>query len=610
MSSDEEYDTPVTHRHNTRSSNRRTKPKTKDSKTKNTPQFKKETRRRVIKPRKMEIMIEETETDDEDYDEDASIDIEETDDETDEDDFVVDEDDEEEGNENDLLVDMLKNAINRKLMEEYGDDEGYTSESSEDYDDRRDAKKPKKKQEKLYRSVKNQIRNDRPSVQKLLQMDIPFKEMCDLFEQIKTLDTLGRNSLEYIAYKRIINANIEQFTKSKIDTKTYEKYDSIEEGFKTSKNFSVPLKYRILSSNMSDDNKRIVYEKFCTLKSLENLDSSDSKMNDWIEWALSIPTDSKKLPIKNRNTDRNEFLSTLRGKLDDSLEGMAPVKEEIMCIVNNYLTDKNGHGNGMGLVGSPGIGKTTIVRTLAECLDLPFQQISLGGVKDSSYLTGHSYTYEGAKPGAIVDALRRMEFKNGIIFFDEFDKLADTPQGKEVANVLLHITDPAQNHEFRDIYLSEYKIDLSNIWFIYSMNNESAIDPVLRDRIPIIKLKDYTNTDKINIFHNHLFPSSLQKYNYTEKDISIDKETTTYMIEKIRKEHGVRELKRSLDTIVKKIHFMKSCSLRDNTLGSMKMSFDLSAKMNVKNQIVITKELVDTFIKMPEKDTKHLSMYL
>jgi hypothetical protein len=90
MSSDEEYDTPVTHRHNTRSSNRRTKPKTKDSKTKNTPQFKKETRRRVIKPRKMEIMIEETETDDEDYDEDASIDIEETDDETDEDDFVVD----------------------------------------------------------------------------------------------------------------------------------------------------------------------------------------------------------------------------------------------------------------------------------------------------------------------------------------------------------------------------------------------------------------------------------------------------------------------------------------------------------------------------------------
>jgi ATP-dependent Lon protease len=203
-----------------------------------------------------------------------------------------------------------------------------------------------------------------------------------------------------------------------------------------------------------------------------------------------------------------------------------------------------------------------------------------------------------------------MEFKNGIIFFDEFDKLADTPQGKEVANVLLHITDPAQNHEFRDIYLSEYKIDLSNIWFIYSMNNESAIDPVLRDRIPIIKLKDYTNTDKINIFHNHLFPSSLQKYNYTEKDISIDKETTTYMIEKIRKEHGVRELKRSLDTIVKKIHFMKSCSLRDNTLGSMKMSFDLSAKMNVKNQIVITKELVDTFIKMPEKYTKHLSMYL
>src|SRR5581483_10743217 len=109
---------------------------------------------------------------------------------------------------------------------------------------------------------------------------------------------------------------------------------------------------------------------------------------------------------------------------------------------------------------------------LAKALDIPFVQISMGGCRDSSFLDGHSYTYEGSQPGILVKSLCRMGSKNGIIYFDEIDKLEETAHGREVMWTLLHIWDPTQNMEFRDKYLDELTVDLSHIWFMFSMNDE------------------------------------------------------------------------------------------------------------------------------------------
>ena len=581
----------------------KTKPvvtKYKDTVSKVTTRRVRNTRPVVKREPPRRVKIEEIEEESDEYIGDTEDDESDDDDDmSDMSDFVDTRDDLLDGG---RFATLLANAINRRI------DDNEDSDFSDSSDDDRRSK-PKKKQEKLYRSIKDYIKNDRPSINKLLQMNIPYKEMCAIFEQIKILDTMGKYSHDYIEYKNNINNRIRQYTKSSIDKREYEKYDKIETNLLKDSSLSMPLKYKILSSNLCEYNKKIVYEKYLTLQTMEPFESSHSKLSEWIEWAISIPNVTKSLKITNKNIDRNRFLTELRTNLDNSLYGMAKAKEEIICSVNDYLTENNSKGHGMALVGSPGIGKTTIVRVLAECLDLPFQQLSLGGVKDASFLTGHSYTYEGAKPGAIVEALRRMKYKNGIIFFDEFDKLADTEKGMEAANVLLHVTDPTQNSEFKDMFLSELKVDLSNIWFIYSMNNERSINPVLRDRIPIIKLPSYKESDKVDIFIKHLFPGALKKYNYTTDDIDIHRSTALHLIQHITAESGVRELKRTIESIVKKIHLLKTCTLRDNTLGGLDLSFDLGELVDVRKKICITTDIIDKFI-AKKTDQAYLSMFL
>lgn len=575
-------------------------------------------RKKVKKEKKpiIDYVEIETESDDSDFN---SIDIENTDHETetteeedeDEWDDFIDSKDDLLGSKDDIfythnLATLLANAINNQVAME-------TEETDDDSSDEEEVTKfvpKKKKQEQKYQQIKERVRENRPTIQKLMSLNIPFKEQCELYEQIKILNTMGRYSPDYLEYKKAINQKIQHYVRSSMKNEEYKKYDGMEKELLKDKSITIPLKYRILSSNLSEYNKKIVYEKYLTLEGMEPHENNYTKLSEWIDWAISVPSEIKDIKINNKNLDRNLFLTNLRQKLDKQLYGMNPAKEEIMCIVNDYITNNNRKGNGMGLVGSPGIGKTTIVKVLADCLDIPFQQISLGGVKDASYIHGHSYTYEGAKPGAIVECLRRMKYKNGIIFFDEFDKLGDTEKGMEVANALLHITDSTQNHEYKDMYLSELKIDLSNIWFIYSMNNEKLINPVLRDRIPIIQLDDYKEKDKVEIFTNYLFPNALKQYNYTDKDITISRNTVLHLIGKIRKEKGVRELKRTIESIIKKIHLLKSCTLRDNTMGELNISFDLNKKdINVKQRIDITTDVIDKFLPKAE-DPKYLSMFL
>jgi len=416
-------------------------------------------------------------------------------------------------------------------------------------------------------------------------------------------------------FKNDLIERLGTFEKANLDLKEYAKYDSIEAELLKDKNMTMPLKYKILSSDMNFRNKKVVYEKFLIFAQMCPDDNNYAKLNDWFEWALSIPTIPKQISMSNINSDRNKFNCDLRTKLDNSLYGIPNVKQQICTIVNDYLTLYNspnileGVGNQMALVGSPGVGKTLIIRTLAECLDIPFQQISLGGVKDSSFLEGHSYTYEGAKPGAIVEALRQMKFTNGIIFFDEFDKLGESEKGMEVANSLLHVIDSTQNSTYRDKYLSELDVDLSKIWFIYSMNNDKMINGILRDRMkPIIKVDDYTDADKIQIVKRHLLPNTLKIYSYTKEDIDIDDSTITYIIQRIEKENGVRELKQSIREIVRNIHFLKTNVLKDGTLGTLQVKFDVLTKINIKQKVMITKDLVDICLPENKKDIP-LSMY-
>lgn len=585
--------------------------------------LKKNPKKDLKSKRKPKEPVEESSSEEETDSENKEIDIEETDNESDSEENEYDMDDsfiDNSGANDQQLLTLLTNAISKKISDSMIDGEEYSDEVSESEDDKKKSSKPEKKDQKLYKKIKENVRKDRPNIQKLLQANIPFKDQCDLFEKIKVLDNMNKYTEEYLMLKNTINTHIEGYLKSDINKKEYAKFDKIENELLKEKNITMPLKYKILSSSHNLTNKRIMYEKYQNFKDLQQDNEEYAKMNEWFDWALSIPTELKQIQIKNINEDRNRFSNDLRKELDKNLYGLENIKDAIGIIVNDYLTLYNDQkvlinqdgftGNSLSLVGNAGVGKTLIVRTLAKCLDIPFHQISMGGVHDSSFLMGHSMTYITSKPGAIVEALRRMKYLNGIIFFDELDKLSSTERGLEVFNALLHIIDVTQNKEFRDKYLANFEIDLSKIWFIYSMNDDKAINNILRDRIkPLIKVPDYKTDDKIQIVHRHLLPNTLTIYGYTKDDIDITNESIKYLVENIEEEAGVRELKQSIKIIVSKIHYLKSNILNDGTLGNIKVKFDFLNKIDITKKIMITNEIIDICLDCKKPEQK-LSMYM
>jgi hypothetical protein len=243
---------------------------------------------------------------------------------------------------------------------------------------------------------------------------------------------------------------------------------------------------------------------------------------------------------------------------------------------------------------------TAIAKALSKCLDLPFSQVSFGGVTTPEFLLGHDYTYIGSRPGEITRCLSRMGTKNGIMFFDEFDKASDR---KEIMSTLLHITDFSQNNEFRDNYFPEFAQDLSKIWFIYSMN-ELPKDPAMLDRLEIIKVDGYTFQDKKSIAKNYLFP----KYTTELKlyDAFLIEEKALDRLVGMDKSDGVRELERLINLLMEKLYFF---------LYNNKIHYDYDWFIKMKDlfkdgKVMVDEDLIKIIVSKRENDTfSMLNMY-
>ena len=236
---------------------------------------------------------------------------------------------------------------------------------------------------------------------------------------------------------------------------------------------------------------------------------------------------------------------------------MDKIKRDLLAIVANMT---QGNKNQLiGLIGPPGVGKTMIARALSEAADLPLEQISLGGAHDSSVLEGHSFTYEGSEPGIIVKSLIKMKCTNGIFYFDEVEKTANT-RSREIQHSLLHILDFTQNHDFRDNYMPEIPINISNCIFILSMNSLDNMDSALKSRIQTVEFKGYNTQEKNVMFKQYLLPESLRNYKIDNLNIKVPYMVRQYVINKTAEEghkdgySGVRGLKNNIDKLVKHIN--------------------------------------------------------
>lgn len=243
-------------------------------------------------------------------------------------------------------------------------------------------------------------------------------------------------------------------------------------------------------------------------------------------------------------------LKKARKILDSDHEGLKDVKERIIEFL--ALGALKGHTKGtiMLFVGPPGVGKTSIGKSIAKALNRPFYRLSLGGVHDESVIKGHRKTYVGAMAGKIVEALRTTKVQNPVIMLDEIDKLSTSYQG-DPASALLETLDPEQNNNFMDHFLDE-RLDLSDCLFICTANSTETIAPPLLDRMDPIRLSGYIAEEKFAIAKNHLIKRALEKASIKARQISLPDEVLRKIIDEYARESGVRSLERAIDKLIRK----------------------------------------------------------
>ena len=229
---------------------------------------------------------------------------------------------------------------------------------------------------------------------------------------------------------------------------------------------------------------------------------------------------------------------------------------------------------------------TKILHTLAEALDLPFNQINFGGINDGSILTGHSETYVGSKPGKIVEMLTKSKCMNSIFYLDEIDKIADH-KNKEINGILTHLLDEEQNDKFQDNYLSNINIDLSKVFFVISFNDITKVNPIVLDRMRVIKIKNPSMEDKLIIAQDKLIPQIKSQCKNTDLP-DLTKDIIHYIVYKVPKEDGVRQLKKTLEKIFNKLNYMI-------LLGK---------------KVVLNTSFIDSVLKIETDDTSYKMMYI
>jgi ATP-dependent Lon protease len=300
-------------------------------------------------------------------------------------------------------------------------------------------------------------------------------------------------------------------------------------------------------------------------------------------------------------------MTSAKKSLDNCVYGLDDAKLQIMQMVGQWITNPDAMGTSIAIRGPPGTGKTTLVKDgISKILGREFVFIPLGGTGDASYLEGHSYTYEGSSWGKIVQSLINCKAMNPVFYFDELDKLSDTPKGEEITGILTHLTDTTQNSQFHDKYFSDIDFDLSKCLFIFSYNDESRVNPILKDRMYRIQTKGYDAKEKIVIARNYMLPKIREQVNFKEDEVIIPDETLQYIISNAcltQEESGVRNLKRCLEIIHTKLNLFRLMKPEENI-------FVKEMNLEVTFPFTVTKKHVDIFIKNEEPNKSLLSMYI
>ena len=368
-----------------------------------------------------------------------------------------------------------------------------------------------------------------------------------------------------------------------------------------------PYRIKILESDIPPQFKACALKKLNQLRYMEPGSGEYYKIKNWVDTFMQIPFGVRNdLPISfDDGVDKcHEFMDNAKQYLDKSVFGLNDAKLQIMQMVGQWISNPDAIGTAIAIHGPMGTGKTTLVKEgISKILNREFAFIALGGATDSSFLEGHSYTYEGSTWGRIVDIIIQCKSMNPVIYFDELDKVSDTPKGEEIIGILTHLTDTSQNSKFHDKYFSEIDFDLSKCLFIFSYNDERKVNPILRDRMYRINTSGYNKEEKTTIAKDYLLPIIREQVRFEEKDIIVPTETIQYIIEKYTDgESGVRNLKRCLEIIYTKLNLYRLMKPDTNL-------FEKEMSLKIEFPLTVTNDIVAKLIKAEKVDSVPFGMY-
>jgi ATP-dependent Lon protease len=339
------------------------------------------------------------------------------------------------------------------------------------------------------------------------------------------------------------------------------------------------IKSQIKKAKMPKDAEEKALEELNKLKKTPSMSPESTVIRNYLDWLVGVPW--------SKRTKDNLNIKHVQKILDEDHFGLEKPKERIIEHIAVLNLVKQMRGQILCFVGPPGVGKTSLGKSIARALGRNFVRISLGGVRDEAEIRGHRRTYIGSMPGKIIQSMKRAATINPIILLDEIDKMSMDFRG-DPSSAMLEVLDPEQNHTFNDHYL-EVDYDLQHVMFITTANIRYNIPLPLQDRMEIIELPGYLEYDKVEIAKKHLVPKQLRAHGLDKKNVEIEEKAIKKIIRDYTREAGVRNLERELASVFRKV--AKEIVVKESTNGKHNKKKDITHK--------ITEEKIEEFLKNP-----------
>ncbi|MBO7508918.1 MAG: AAA family ATPase [Alphaproteobacteria bacterium] len=386
-------------------------------------------------------------------------------------------------------------------------------------------------------SISQTMGIDLDTVVKILVTPLWYDKLVLLFEQVRMAYETAKVE---DSINRRISAQMEQGRREAI---LQEKMRAIQKemGEDDGEADTVNMRKKIEKSAMPDDVKEKAITEWKRMRNMSPMSNEGGLIKTYLEELLAMPWG------KSEQSDID--LNVARKTLDSEHSGMRGVKERILEHIAVMKKTGSARGGILCFVGAPGVGKTSLCKSIATALGRKYHRISLGGVSDEAHFRGHRKTYIGSQPGRIMDALKRTKVNNPVIVLDEIDKMGRDWRG-DPESALLEVLDPEQNKAFRDHYL-EVDFDLSNVMFIATANSLN-LSGALKDRMEIIEIPGYSEDEKVQIAREHLIARAAMDTGWNPDNIDIKDDAIRHIIRKYTAESGVRQLQRELTAVLRR----------------------------------------------------------